>query len=108
MYARVTTARFQPGAAREALDIFETKMLAAARQHEGFRRALVLQDGDQAIIITVWHAVADLEASAPPPNIMPFVERFGALIAEGEQHVYAVAGVFGGEATTPGEGAPGL
>ena len=93
MHARVTIAHYQPGTQEEATSILRDVMLPKARELQGFKGALILNDvvTSAGIIVTLWETEADLEASQPPDEIMGAIERLGLLLTEQTtQGVYEV------------------
>jgi len=68
-------------------------MLPKARELQGFKGALILNDvvTSAGIIVTLWETESDLEASQPPDEIMGAIERLGLLLTEQTtQGVYEV------------------
>lgn len=92
MYARATVAQFQPDASEEAMHIIRDIILPSAQTQPGFKSALILRtvDSNRGIIISFWDTEAELLASSPPDEIVPYVERLGELIAEATQDTYEV------------------
>ena len=84
MHARATIAHYHPGTQDEATAILRDIMLPQAREQQGFKGALILNDVimNKAIIITLWETEADLEASQPPAEIMDAIERLGQLLTD--------------------------
>ncbi|MBA2285774.1 MAG: antibiotic biosynthesis monooxygenase [Ktedonobacteraceae bacterium] len=91
MHARITSVRFQPGAADEATSIYRDIMLPAASEQQGFRSALAFRSNSQPekyIIISLWETEADMLASRPPEDILPLLQPLEKLVAESNQDTY--------------------
>jgi hypothetical protein len=75
---------YQPGTQEEATSLLRDVMLPKARELQGFKGALILNDAvmNTGITITLWETEADLEASQPPDAIMEAIERLGLLLTE--------------------------
>ena len=65
MYARVTIMAFKKGMADEAVRIFETSVLPAARDQKGYRRSYFLADreADKCVAVTFWETESDAAAN---------------------------------------------
>jgi heme-degrading monooxygenase HmoA len=65
MYARVTTLSIQKGRGAEAVKIYKTSVLPAARAQKGYRGSYVLADWktDKGITVTFWRNEKDALAS---------------------------------------------
>src|SRR5947209_17642697 len=101
MHARTSIVRFQAGAADEATHIFRDIMLPSASSQKGFQGALMLRSDtelEKHIIISIWETEADMLASSPPEEIVPFLEPLDDMIAEISQDSYQVLLQMGGPA----------
>jgi heme-degrading monooxygenase HmoA len=65
MFARVTTLAFKKGTTDEAVRIFETSILPAARVQKGYRGSYFLADreADKCVAVTFWDAASDAAAN---------------------------------------------
>ena len=65
MYARVITARFQPGKFDEAVTLFRDSTISELKQQPGFKGVLLLSDSTthKGMTITLWETEADAHAS---------------------------------------------
>ena len=65
MYARVTMLSIQKGRGAEAVKIYKTSVLPAARSQKGYRGSYVLADWktDKGITVTFWRSEKDALAS---------------------------------------------
>ncbi len=56
MYARVTNLALKQGKAEEAVRIYETSVLPAAKAQKGYRGSFVLADkeADKGVVVTFW------------------------------------------------------
>ncbi len=70
MYARVTTARVQPGKMDEAISIMRDSTYPANRNQQGFKSAILLTNPKtgKALSITLWETEDDATAQAAPTN----------------------------------------
>lgn len=65
MNARVVTALFQPGKIDEGVSTFRNVVVPGAKEHPGFKGALMLTDPGtgKMIALTLWETEAELEAT---------------------------------------------
>ena len=65
MHARVVSMEMLPTEVREAVRIYQGRVVPAAREEEGFRGALMLTDPDtgEALSISLWNSEEDMHAS---------------------------------------------
>jgi hypothetical protein len=63
MLARSISVRLRPNKAREFVSILETEIIPLLRRQKGFRAYItfVAQDGTEAVGITLWEQLADIE-----------------------------------------------
>lgn len=59
MYARVTSLALKKGKAEEAVRIYETSVLPAAKAQKGYRGSYVLADreADKGLVLTFWESM---------------------------------------------------
>ena len=65
MHARVVSMEMLPINVKEAVRIYQERVLPAAREEEGFRGALMLTDQDtgEGLSISLWNSEDDMHAS---------------------------------------------
>jgi len=65
MYARVTMLALKKGKAEEAIRIYETSVLPAAKAQKGYGGSYVLADwkADKGIVVTFWESEKDAAAN---------------------------------------------
>jgi heme-degrading monooxygenase HmoA len=65
MYARVTNLTLNKGKAEEAVRIYETSILPAAKAQKGYRGSYVLADWEagKGIVLTFWESEKDATAN---------------------------------------------
>ena len=83
MHARAATVQIQSGKMKEAIDIYNTVVLAAKAQ-KGFQGAYLMTDASsgKALSITVWESEADMMAGESSSGyLQEQVAKFGDLFA---------------------------
>lgn len=65
MHARVVSMEMLPMNVREAVRIYQERVVPAAREEEGFRGALMLTDPDtgEGLSISLWNSEDEMHAS---------------------------------------------
>ncbi len=65
MYARVTVLSFRKGKTDEAVEVFDSSIVPAARIQAGFRGAYFLADreSDRCVALTFWESAATAAAN---------------------------------------------
>lgn len=83
MYARLTTLSFKKRKTDEALRIFESSIVPAARAQKGYRGAYFLADraADKCVVVTFWDAEADAAANEANRYYQEQLVKFMSLFA---------------------------
>jgi len=90
MKARIVSAQIRPGKTNEAIAIYRDSVVPAAKQHKGFKAALLLTDPDagKALSITLWETDADMTSGEASGFLKEQITKFGAVFSAppGREH----------------------
>ncbi len=83
MFGRVTTLALRRGTAAEAVRIFKTSILPAAKSQKGYRGSYFLTDGkaDKCVAVTFWASERDAEANEENRYYQEQLVKFMSLYA---------------------------
>jgi quinol monooxygenase YgiN len=83
MHARVIRVQLQPAKVGEAILLYQDSVVAAARQQQGFKGALLLTDAatNKAIAISLWQSEAQLSASESSGYLQEQLSQFESIFA---------------------------
>ena len=89
MYARVTTARVQPGKMDEAISIMKDSTYPANRNQQGFKSAILLTNPNtgKALSITLWETEVGATGQAAATN----PARAGLLYGRSVREIFEVS-----------------
>jgi len=84
MYARVTTMAFKKGKTGEAVRIYETSVLPAAKAQKGYRGSYYLADrkADKCVAVTFWESEKDAAANEENRYYQEQLVKFISLYAD--------------------------
>lgn len=92
MYTKVTSITFHPGSEEEALNFIRTSMFPSASVQRGFQNAFIFQsltDPHKYTLVSLWESIEAMQASGPPEELLPDLQRFDTLITDITQDIHA-------------------